>query len=260
MSKISKNKSQTKKIRYALLDEIRGFMVLCMVFYHGFLTVYNLLELPVSLRLFEFFTPIEPLFAAGFIILSGLMCGFSRSNIKRGALLSAFSVLLTIVTAVASNYVGDMTIYFGILHLLGVSMLFCGVFNFILKRVNKYIGLILSLAAAVITYGFFDSNLDLLGITNLLPVSVYKNPYLFPLGITTAEFSSADYFPILPWLFVFLFGYYLYKFEFVQRHSKLFKPKRIKPLGFLGRHALIIYVVHQPIIYALCYLTLLFMR
>ncbi len=240
-----------QKIRYALLDELRGFMVLCMVFYHWFLSVYMMFGFDFADKLFVFFTPVEPVFAGGFILLSGMMCGFSRSNLKRGVALALISAAMTGVTLWLSSYVGDVQILFGILHLLSFSMIFCGLFNFILKRINRWVGLLVSLSLFILTYGF-DWGGDILGLSNLLPQSIMNSEYLFPFGIIQPGFYSADYFSIIPWFFLFLAGYYLFKFHLIERFEKIFLPSRIKPLAFLGRHALIIYILHQPLIYIIC--------
>ena len=88
---------ETKKIRYALLDELRGFLVLCMVVYHGLLSVYSLLGIKTADTLFEFFTPAVPFFAGAFIALSGMMCGFSHSNLLRGIKCFTIAIVITIV-------------------------------------------------------------------------------------------------------------------------------------------------------------------
>lgn len=244
--------SGKEKVRYALLDEFRGFLVLCMIVYHGLLSVFELTGLVAADLLFKFFTPAEPFFAGAFITLSGMMCGFSRSNIKRGTQCFLLALAVSAVTVIGSNFLGRIDIYFGILHLLGFSMLFCAIFNFALKRVNKWVGCIVAVLLFVISYGVPTDYFDFVGIRNIIPGSWYLKEGLFPFGFTTPDFYSADYFPILPWFFLFLLGYYLYKFHFVERFSNIFIPKRIKPLGFLGRHALLIYVIHQPIIYLIC--------
>ena len=244
--------NENPKVRYALLDELRGFLVLCMVVYHGLLSVYSLLGIKTADTLFEFFTPAVPFFAGTFIALSGMMCGFSHSNLLRGVKCFAVAIVITVVTVLGSEFMGDIAIRFGILHLLGFSMIFCGIFNFALKRVNKWVGLIIALGLFIIFYGVPTDYPDFVGIRNIIPSEWYFNKNLYPLGITSPNFYSADYFPLFPWLFLFVAGYFLYKFHFVEKFSSLFKPKRIKPLGFLGRHSLLIYILHQPIIYLAC--------
>lgn len=244
--------NENPKIRYAFLDELRGFLVLCMIIYHGLLSIYSILGIKTADTLFEFFTPAVPFFAGAFITLSGMMCGFSHSNLLRGVKCLAIATVITVVTVWGSNYFEDIAIRFGILHLLGASMIFCGLFDFALKRVNRWIGLAVAIALFIVFYGVPTDYPDLVGIRDVIPIEWYFKDFLYPLGITAPDFFSADYFPLLPWMFLFIAGYFLFKFGFVQRHPKFFKPKRIKPLGFLGRHALVIYVVHQPIIYLLC--------
>lgn len=241
------------KVRYALLDELRGFLVLCMVFYHGFLSIYNLLRLDFAEKLFDFFTPVEPFFAGTFILLSGMMCGFSHSNLLRGAKCFAVGLIISAVTFLAPESLGDnIFIRFGILHLLGFSMMFCGLMNFAFKRTNKWVGLTLALLLFFVFLGVPNDYPDVVGIRNVIPTEWYSNKDLFPFGITAPGFESGDYFPIFPWTFLFVAGYFLYKFNIPQKYNKIFAPKRIKPLGFLGRHALLIYIVHQPIIYIIC--------
>ena len=181
-----------------------------------------------------------------------MMCGFSHSNLLRGIKCLGIAIIITVVTVFGSSFMGDIAIRFGILHLLGSAMIFCGIFDFALKRVNKWVGLIAAASLFIIFYGVPNDYPDFVGIRNIIPAEWYFNKNLYPLGITAPDFYSADYFPLFPWLLLFITGYFLFKFGFVQKHSEIFEPKRIKPLGFLGRHALVIYVLHQPIIYLLC--------
>ncbi len=242
------------KKRYALLDEFRGFMVFCMIFFHGFYVVYDVFEYEIFNDFINFFMPAEPFFAGGFIMLSGVMCGFSKSNIKRGAAVTVIAAAVTVVTVIAAPYIGEIQIYFGILHLLGISMLFCGIFDFALKRIPKWFGLCFNAVLFAVGYFVFDLQNGGRSPKIAIPGELYENGYFSFLGIAGENFSSADYFPIFPWIFIFIFGYYLYKFNIIQNHEKLFLPERVKPLGWLGRHALAIYIIHQPVCYAASYL------
>ncbi len=238
----------TKK-RYALLDELRGVLVVCMIVYHWLLSLYDIFGWQWAGVLFDTFTYVEAFFAGAFVLLSGFMCGLSRSNLRRGAICFGLALLVTLGTMFAAPYLGQIEIFFGILHLLGFSMLFCGAFHFLLKRINPWVGFIGNAILFFVTYGIPVHQTDLIGIRNLIPAAWNEIPWLFPIGITTDSFYSADYFPIVPWMFLFLCGYYLYRFHFVERLERFFLPSRIPPLSFLGRHALVIYIVHQPLIY-----------
>ena len=82
----------------------------------------------------------------------------------------------------------------------------------------------------------------------LNPVSI---GFLFPLGLVAPGFFSADYFPLFPWLFVFLMGTYLGGPMKAGRFPAFFY--KISPgfFGAVGRHALIVYLLHQPVLFCL---------
>lgn len=78
--------------------------------------------------------------------------------------------------------------------------------------------------------------------------------FLFPLGLHPLIFASADYYPLLPWIFLFLAGYWL-GVAFLQRRAPEFcYREHLSALGWIGRHALIIYLVHQPVVYGVLWL------
>ncbi|MEG1887583.1 MAG: heparan-alpha-glucosaminide N-acetyltransferase domain-containing protein, partial [Oscillospiraceae bacterium] len=89
-------------------------------------------------------------------------------------------------------------------------------------------------------------------LTYKFQLHFYEVKYLFWLGFPSAAFSSSDYFPILPWLFMFFCGFFIGNYFKEKGFPKVLEKKRCPPLGFTGRHALIIYIVHQPIVFALC--------
>jgi uncharacterized membrane protein len=76
-------------------------------------------------------------------------------------------------------------------------------------------------------------------------------------GLSTNDLSilkdikSMDFIPLYPWVWVILFGQLSAKY-FIQ--IPLPHWKWINKLNFLGRHSLIIYLLHQPIIYGILWL------
>ena len=82
-----------------------------------------------------------------------------------------------------------------------------------------------------------------------LPEGLYQCPVGFVLGFPTADFYSTDYFPLLPWIFLYLAGYFLYRLEkkYIHRLTALYR--RIPVLDTLGRYSLPIYLTHQPVLY-----------
>jgi uncharacterized membrane protein len=135
---------------------------------------------------------IAHLFFAGlFIFLSGVSSRFTHSNIKRGLRVIAAALLITAVT-----WLMDIPIFFGILHFLGFCMVFYGLtskfFDKINDRAAPLIYILLLVITAVIINKFNTLGMDI--------------RWLWPIGITYGGFYSADYFPIFPWIFVFLTG------------------------------------------------------
>lgn len=235
------------KKRYFLLDELRGFLVLLMVVYHGLLSVYLALDNLVALRLFDFFTPVEPFFAGGFILISGICCRFSRSNLIRGLKLLAVALLINFFTVVitAVSFL-NISILFGILNLLSFCMIFVGLTEKLLQKIPPVIGMVISLILFVLAL-MFVSHIN-------FSYQNTESPYLFPLGYVRADFESADYFPILPWVFLYLIGYFLGQTGVFERNDKLFAKSRIPLLGFIGKYAIVIYILHQPVIFGAAYL------
>ena len=81
-----------------------------------------------------------------------------------------------------------------------------------------------------------------------LPQTLYANYVTAYFGFYPWWFYSTDYFALLPWLFLFWAGYFLYGVVGRQRMEPL-RRSVCPPLGWLGRHSLLLYLLHQPVIY-----------
>ena len=66
-------------------------------------------------------------------------------------------------------------------------------------------------------------------------------------------FFSSDYFPLLPWVFVFFFGVFLGRLAKEGKFPRFFAASHIPFFAFTGRHALLIYILHQPVILGISY-------
>ena len=80
-----------------------------------------------------------------------------------------------------------------------------------------------------------------------LPPALYRNHFTALLGFPPADFFSTDYFSLLPWFFLFLTGYFLFRL----RPEEVREIRRVPLVTAMGRHSLPIYMLHQPVIYAL---------
>ena len=81
-----------------------------------------------------------------------------------------------------------------------------------------------------------------------------ENRWLYPVGFMYQGFSSADYFPLMPWLFLFIMGTVLGGWCLKNRENRILTAPLPAPMTFLGRHSLLIYLIHQPVLYGLSFL------
>lgn len=238
--------------RIYFMDELRGFAVFCMVFYHGFYTLAYLYNLKVGMILLDFFMPAEPFYAGLFMLISGVSSDLSHSNLARGFKLLGVSLA---ITAATYFFVPDELIVFGILHFLSVCMILYGLLKPLADRFDfSWAAVAVCALLFVCTMGISRGYLGFspqLGM--VLPSSLYKTNRLAPLGIYSESFRSADYFPLFPWMFVFAAGTFLGKLAAQDRFPAFMYRSHVPFFSWLGRYALIIYVVHQPVIYGVCY-------
>lgn len=176
-------------------------------------------------------------FAGLFVILSGISSTLSRSNVRRGLKLLAVSL---VVSAATYFFDPSSAVYFGILQCLAVSILIYGA---AFEKAGP---------AACAGWGAL-----VLGFTAALRMLMrgieVQFDWLFLFGITSPSFSSFDYFPLFPWLGIFLAGSSLGKSVYASKRSLV--PGRL-PVTFInvaGRHSLLIYIIHQPVILGVLY-------
>lgn len=217
-----------------------------MVAYHA---GYNLVAI-FGVDLPFFFSPwmntIRDIFAGMFILISGAACRYSRSNLKRGMQCFCLGMVMTLATWIA---IPSQLITFGILHMLGISMILVGLLGKLLDRLSPGAGLSLSLVLFFLTRGISDGTL-LFGLIDL-PASLYTSDWLFSIGLPGPHFYSSDYFPLFPWVFLFLAGFYLGHYLKDGRFPSFFYQTHCRWLAAVGRHTIWIYLMHQPVIYGL---------
>ncbi len=232
------------KQRIRLLDGLRGFSLVSMIIYHA---MYDLVVL-FGVRAAWYFELPGYLWQQSicwvFILVSGASLHYGRHPVRRGLLVFGCGLLLTVVTALAMP---EQAIYFGVLHFLGLAMVLAGFGQKLLRRVPAVLGLILSFAVFLFTKGVPRGFVGVGDVALLqLPAALYGTPFLFWLGFPGPAFTSADYFPLIPWLFLFLAGYF--GWGLLMPRLKTGAPGR-NPLEWMGRHSLLIYMLHQPVIY-----------
>ena len=246
------------KRRIHMLDEIRGFAIICMVFHHAFLDVGDVLGIAWGYKMFDALCTVQPIFWAIFIIISGMCSRLSRNTVKRGVIVLICAGVITLVTAVLMPLFGfiQCEIYFGILHCLGVCMIVTGLLMPLFKKVDYRLGAVISAVLFFFFYGIEGRKLCF-GLISL-PASWYQFDFLAPLGLQSSSFYSADYFPVLPWIFMFFFGSFIGTLAAEERLPDGMYKQHSKFLAFIGKNSLWIYLAHQPILYVFMFIIAIF--
>ena len=253
VQKIQRYKVQRQKAgRLAGLDTIRGITLLSMMLYH---TCWDLV--------FLFGKKIPGYSGFGgyvwqqsicwtFILLAGFCWSLGHHHLKRGLIVSGSGILITFVTLLAMP---ESRVIFGVLTLIGSCMLLLIPMEKLLLKLRAEIGLAGSFLLFLL---FRNVNTGYLGSGNWnilkLPDGFYENLFTTYLGFPQKGFFSADYFSLLPWFFLFLTGFYLY--QLVQKNHMMEKLFSWRVPGFdvIGRHSLLIYLLHQPVVFGISWM------
>lgn len=240
-----------KKDRVVVLDEFRGIAVVLMVIYHvlyslefifGYNLGFHLLTNPFTVYL-------QRIIGCMFVFISGVSSGLSSNyhiNFKNGVKVGIISILITIVTKII---IPEELIVFGVLHFLSVMMLAVALFRYCNKKHHKtrFFHMILSGTFAILFIACYNIGESYSNTSHSLLISI--------LGFPAKNFYSADYYPILPWGFLFLSGFNLS--ESIKKFNKL-KIFRLMSnhswLSYIGENSLVVYIVHQPIIIVIIYI------
>ena len=232
--------------RVRMLDILRGGAMVLVIVYH---VLYDLVFIKgVVLPLW--LTPYEPVVEAvhtGFLwvlfAVSGVCSGYSRNLLRRGVWLSLIGYVITAVTVL---WLPEYSIVFGVLSCFGGCMILTALCCKVLDAIPWPIMTALSILLWIIFMDFSKGVLHLLftDVTIALP----NVEYLYPLGIVSDGFYSIDYFPLIPFAFMFWAGRGLYRPIAKQQFPKWFYQAKCSVLEFVGRHSLLIYAVHQPIL------------
>lgn len=239
----------TKPGRYGVIDAIRGLAVLNMILFH---LCYDVFVVFGVWEAFYMTVPAiiwERLICFTFIVVSGISLNFSKHGKRRGMIVLLCGFTVTLATVLITP---EQAILFGALHFLGAAMILGALCKPLLDSVDPLWSMLAFYLLHILTYGVPDGCIGLFSYPLIkLPEALYRYSWLSFLGFRSESFFSSDYFPILPWIFLYFFGYELWRFIRRKELDRLF-VRKIPVLDFVGRHSLIIYMAHQPILYGIC--------
>ena len=229
------------------VDALRGVAILMMVLYHLLFDLSALGGFPIDV-----YTGFWRLWARAtatlFISLAGLSLtlSFALARGRTAPGVSLFPKFLRrglgvfgcglLVTAGTWLLYPDEVVTFGILHFIGAGIVLA--YPFLrLGWWNLPLGL-----------GCLAAGLALQSQNVALPF-----PWLLWVGLPPVRYATFDYFPLLPWFGLILLGIWLCGRLYAGGRRAFPLPDLggappVRLLDFLGRHSLLIYLIHQPIL------------
>ena len=244
----AKIKEQTAaRQRFWEIDMWRGLAIIMMVIFHLMWDLWAFRILPNVVLYAGFWKYFQRTTAISFLLLVGvsLTVSYRRAQEKgdetaglwrkfawRGLRVFGVGMGFTLIAWVS----GFGYVQFGILHLIGVAIMLS-------YPLLRYRWLNLLLWAVFFAVG------------GLLEGYYADNNWLLWLGLHTREYAPLDYFPLIPWLGVVLLGLFLGNTLYRTEGRLIPLPDwgwlpPVRLLRFLGRHSLVIYVIHQPLLLA----------
>ena len=234
-------------MRYERLDNLRGITFISMFLYHG---IWDLVYLyGVNMNWYESAAAYvwQQSICWTFILLSGFCWSLGKRKLRSGLLVLGGGVLVTAVTAVVMP---DNPAMFGVLTFLGSAML-------LWIWPEKILGKIPPAAGAAISFLLFcvfrEINVGWIGFEGLrlvqIPAGFYRNLFTAYLGFPFQDFVSSDYFSLFPWFFLFVTGYYLYRLTEQCHRTRICRGRNIPVIAYVGRHTLLLYLLHQPVLF-----------
>lgn len=237
-----------ERARYELLDAIRGLSIISMVFYHFVWDLVYILHVDLPWYQTNASYIWQQSICWTFILLSGFCWPLGKKKWKRGIIVFASGLLVSIVTQIV---VPEDRILFGILTMIGSAMLLLIPFEKILNRISPVKGFMISAFLFIITRNI---NRGYLGFEKWnfikIPEFLYQGNVMTFLGFKDNQFYSTDYFSLFPWIFLYIVGIFLYRFVVEKEKETVLIKCNMPWINFIGKKSLIFYLLHQPIIYA----------
>ena len=249
------------RVWYHLIDAYRGFALLNMLFFHFFFDIYMIFRQDPD----WYHRPVvhiwQQFICISFLFVSGISWHFSQNNVKRGLLLNLYGLIITAVTFV---FMPSQTVWFGILNCIGCCTLLMIPLHKLWNRPRTAsprqkvwkcgLGLFLSILLFLFTRNLSDGYVGMAFFSFPVPEAIYHFRPMTILGFPYPGFFSGDYFPILPWFFLFVAGYWFWELISCQNSLLGVFRIRIPILSRLGQKTIWIYMLHQPFLYGVAYL------
>jgi uncharacterized membrane protein len=225
-----------RRPRFLLIDAARGVAIMAMVVFHFAWDLYFLGFISLDISTDPWWTAFQKAIVSSFLFLAGVSLWLGhgggirwRSFWRREAILVLAAIAVSIGTWLAF---GDYFAFFGVLHAIALCSLLALPFLRFPAVVTAGIG------ALVVALPLIFSH------------PAMRERWLAWIGFWPVSPSTADIVPVFPWLGVMLLGLAAAKLLAGRSFWTLPAPRW---LAWLGRWSLVIYLVHQPVMYGALY-------
>lgn len=243
-------------MRYHVIDWIRGFALINMIAYHTLWDIAQLFPIPIGNDVAQFM--LEPgthvwqqSIGFTFLFVAGFCFSFSAKPLIRGAQLVGWGAVISLITFFV---IPNDPVRFGVLTCIGFGLLILTLVQAWSQKITAVAAAIAAVLSLILFAFLHDAQTGTVwGIS--LPHWLYSNSFSALLGFPPNDFISSDYYPIIPFFFVMLAGYMSYRALQSTRFMRALTVHSCDPLSrgieWIGRHSLIIYLLHQVIIFGI---------
>jgi uncharacterized membrane protein len=236
--------------RYWEVDLARGIAVVAMIVFHVLVDLWYFDVSGVD-PYDGLIGSLAPFIGATFLVLVGICLTISHSRssslmdggtlrmkyVRRGVWTFGLGAVITLVSYILLD---KGYILFGVLHCIGASILIA--YPLLRFRTPNLI-----FGVAIISIGLAIEQVRV------------STPYLLWLGLRPEGFTTLDYFPLAPWFGAVLVGIFLGQMLYPSGKRRIELKEAdslpIRTMEYMGRHALVIYFLHQPIVLGALFVT-----
>jgi uncharacterized membrane protein len=234
---MSHAQTTSPEARLIPLDAARTLALVAMVIFHFTFDLALFGHIPGETMFQPFWYYFARTIAGSFLFLAGVSLWLAHGQgIRWGAFWRRFAKVgaaALLVTVMSIWFVPGGTIWFGILHAIAVTSLL----GLLFLRLPWPVTLAVAAVIFAVAWG---------------PRSPTFNPlWLVWTGLAETRPKMGDYVPLIPWAAPALAGIAFGKAFQVDRWARTSPSRAVHLLTFPGRHSLVIYLIHQPILIGL---------